>query len=148
MKKKFSGVLGTSAPGSLFVEVPFDVKAVFGRARPPVKVTIGKHTWRSTLAVYDGKTYVGVRKSNREAAGVAVGERVTVTLEGDDGPRVVTPPSDLAAALAGDRQAATAWAKLSYTHQREHVDALADAKHIETRLRRLARTLEMLARSR
>ncbi|MBI3269336.1 MAG: DUF1905 domain-containing protein [Planctomycetes bacterium] len=146
MKKTFRGVLGTDDPGSLFVEVPFDVKAVFGRARPPVKVTIGKHTWRSTLSVYGGKSYVGVRKSNRDAAGVTVGERVTVTIESDDEPRIVTPPPELAVALAGDARAAAGWARLSYTHQREHADAIAEAKRPETRERRVARALEMLRR--
>ena len=35
-----------------FIEIPLDVRAVFGRARPPVTVTMNGYTYRSTVAVY------------------------------------------------------------------------------------------------
>jgi uncharacterized protein YdeI (YjbR/CyaY-like superfamily) len=79
---------------------------------------------------------------------VGAGETVTVVMERDTEPRVVTPPADLAAALDADEAAKAAWAKLSYTHQKEHVLAIEEAKKPETRARRLARTLEVLGGSR
>ena len=36
------GTTGTS------FRIPFDLKEAFGRARPPVNVTIRGHTWRTT----------------------------------------------------------------------------------------------------
>jgi hypothetical protein len=66
-------------PGA-FVEVPFDVREAFGRARARVLVTINDHTWPTTIAVYGGKYYVGVSRANRETGGVAVGDKVVVTL--------------------------------------------------------------------
>ena len=65
MVKRFKTKLGSTGPRSLFIEVPFDVKAAFGKARPPVVVVINKHSYRSTIAVYAGRSYVPVRKSMR-----------------------------------------------------------------------------------
>lgn len=65
-------------------------------------------------------------------------------MEVDTAPRTVEVPADLAAALAADPAAATAWAALSYSHQRRHVEALLAAKKPETRERRVASTLDAL----
>ena len=53
-------------------------------------------------------------------------------------------PADLAEALAGDPAAGAAFERLSYTHRREHIEALLEAKKPETRARRLERTMQML----
>jgi hypothetical protein len=37
--------------GGNLVEIPFDVKATWGKARAPVAATINGHTFRSTVAV-------------------------------------------------------------------------------------------------
>jgi hypothetical protein len=131
--------------GACFFEVPFDVKAAWGRARMPVVVAIKTHRYRSTVAVYDGRYYIPVRRENRVAAGVDGGDKVQVTLTPDLAPRTVETPPDLARALAKDKHARSRWAKLSYTHQKEHVLAIVRAKRPDTRRRRLARTLELLA---
>ena len=68
-KKRFKAKLGTEDAGSLFFEVPFDPKVVFGATRARVKVTLNAHVYRSTVAVYGGRFYIPVRKSNRDAAG-------------------------------------------------------------------------------
>ena len=143
-KHSFQATLGSDDPGSLFIEVPFDVKAAFGKARPPIKVTVNGHTYRSTIAVYAGRSFIPVRKSNRDAAGVAVGDVVAVTIQADDAPRTVEPPPALAKALAKNARARAAWAKLSFSHQREHADHVAGAKQPETVARRVKKTIETL----
>ena len=142
--KTFRVRLGTEGAGSLFFEVPFDIKAAFGKARPPIKVTINGHTYRSTPAIYGGRTYVPVRASNRDAAGVKVGDAVIVTLELDTAAREVKPPIALARALKADPRARAGWEALSYSHKKEHADAITSAKKPETREARLQRTLKML----
>src|SRR5687767_5452308 len=47
-----------------FVKVPLDVRAAFGRARPAVRVTIGTHTFRTTVAVYGGEYYLGINRAH------------------------------------------------------------------------------------
>jgi hypothetical protein len=127
------------------IALPFDAREVFGRARAPVAVTIGKHTFRSTTASMGGVRFIPINRRNREAAGVTEETRsVDVEIALDTAPRTVTLPRDLADRLDGDLRAA--WDRLSYTHQREHVEAIAEAKRPETRARRIERTLEALAR--
>src|SRR3546814_18954521 len=81
-----------------------------------------------------GVTFVPLRRSNRETAGVAGGDTIEVTLTLDTAPRTVTPPTDLVAAIhAAGLEAA--WAKQSYTRQREADAAVEGANKPETRAR-------------
>ena len=126
-----------------FIPVPFDPKAAFGKVRAPVKVTLHGYTYASTIASMGDGPCIPLRKSHRDAAGLDGTETVEVTLALDDAPRTVTAPKDLVAAL---KKAGTldAWKALSYTHQREHVAAIEEAKAAETRARRIAKAVEMV----
>ena len=137
----FEVTMDSSAGGPL--EVPFDIREIFGQAKPPVVVTINGFTYRSTVAVYGGKYYVPLKRANAEAAGVKEGVPVTVAIEPDRAPREVDVPADFAAALdeAGLRDR---WDALSYSHQREHVEAIEEAKRPETRVRRITKAIEMI----
>lgn len=126
-----------------FIPVPFDPKEVFGKVRAPVKVTVGHFTYRTTIFSMGGVTGVPLRKSNREAAGLTGDETTEIQLELDEEPRVVAAPADLKKALRSAGVTA-AWNALSYTHQREHVEAIEGAKALETRQRRIAAALVML----
>ena len=120
-----------------FIPVPFDPKPVFGRVRAPVKVTLNGYTYRSTIASMGEGPCIPLRKSNREAAGLTGGETIEVRLDLDDEKREVTPPPDLLKALEASPSALDRWNELSFTHQREHVEAIAAAKRPETRQRRI-----------
>lgn len=141
---RFQATPQSAGPGQLFIELPFDPKEKLGRARPKVVVTLNGHSWRSTVFPYSGRFLLSVRKSNRDAAGVKLGDRVKVTLELDTEPRIVEPPPQLKRALARNKVARAGWEALSYTHQLEHADAIAKAKKPETRERRLEKTVAML----
>jgi len=141
--QRFETVLRAEDDG-VFFEVPLDVPAVFGKARAPVRGTINGHPFRSTVAVYGGRSYLPVRKALREAAGVAAGDAVVVELEADEQPRTVDPPPALAAALAADPEARAAFEGLSFTHQREYAEWVAEAKREATRSRRVDQAVEML----
>jgi uncharacterized protein YdeI (YjbR/CyaY-like superfamily) len=67
---------------------------------------------------------------------------VDVLLELDTEERVVEVPNDLAEALAADEKASRGWLRLSFTHQREYVQAILDAKRPDTRAKRVAVALE------
>src|SRR5512145_1016570 len=97
--------------------VPFDLAGAFGRARPPVKVTIRGHTWRTTPGVYGGVGHVVVNRAVKAATGVDAPDRVRVVMELDDEPRTVQVPADLRAALREDPAAKEAFSKLSYSHR-------------------------------
>jgi Bacteriocin-protection, YdeI or OmpD-Associated/Domain of unknown function (DUF1905) len=122
--------------------VPFDLTDAFGRARPPLLVTIRGHTWRTTPGVYGGVGHIVVNRSVKAATGVDAGDRVRVSLDLDTAPRTVRIPADLRAALAEDAAAKAAFSKMSYTHRREYVEWITEAKRPETRARRIAQTVE------
>jgi hypothetical protein len=127
-----------------FLRVPFDPKPVFGRVRAPVRVTIDGYTYRSTIASMGDGPCIPLRRSHREAAGLVDGKPVDVTLDLDEEKRVVTLPADLRKALRASPSAWDRWREISYSHQREHLEAIAEAKKPETRTRRIARAVEML----
>jgi hypothetical protein len=141
----FTATLGENEPGSIaLVELPFDPKETFGKARAPVVVTVRGVVLRTTVSVYGGRSYIGFRREIREQAKLAPGMKVKIRIELDTEPRVVEPPPDLAKALGRSKEAKAAWDALSFTHRREHVEALESAKRPETRASRLEKTLEML----
>ena len=127
--------------GTMF-RIPFDLEEAFGRARPPVKVTIRGHMWRTTPGVYDGVGYVVVNRDVKAATGVDAPERVRVAMELDTEPRAVRVPADLRAALRANEAAGNAFARLSFSHRREYVEWVEEAKRPETRTRRIAATVE------
>lgn len=147
MAKRFRVVLEKAEDSSACgITVPFDVQKVFGtKARVPVRGTINGFPYRSSIMPMGGRHMMAVNKQMREGAGVAAGDTVTVVMERDDESRTVDVPPDLAKALRADKAAKAAWEKLSYTHQKEHVRALEEAKRPETRTRRLESTLAMLS---
>ena len=126
-----------------YIPVTFDPKPVFGKTRAPVKVTLNGYTYRSTISTIGGPPCIPLRKSNREAAGLEGGETITVRLELDTAKREVTPPGDFVKALKA-ASAYDGWRALSFTHQREHVEAIVGAKKPETRARRIERAVEMV----
>jgi hypothetical protein len=124
-------------------EVPPDVVARLGSTKKPaVRVTIGPHTYRSTVAVMGGAFLVPLNARNRAAAGVAAGDEIEVGLELDTEPRVVTMPPDLEGAL--DAGARRVFDGLSYTRRREIVEGIEDAKTPATRERRIQRAVAAL----
>jgi hypothetical protein len=142
---RFRAVLELHGKTATGVEVPPEVVESLGAGkRPPVTVTVNGHTWRSTVAPMGGRFLLGVSAENREAAGVAAGDELDVEVELDTAPRVVEVPPDLAAALDADPAVRARFDKLSYSHQRQHVMAVEEAKAAETRARRIAKTVEAL----
>ncbi|MBV9448839.1 MAG: DUF1905 domain-containing protein [Streptosporangiaceae bacterium] len=133
---------GKTATG---IEVPEEIVAALGAGqRPPVRVTLGDYTYRTTVARMGGRFLVGINAEHRANAGVSAGEQVDVEIVPDTEPREVTVPADLAAALAQDAQASAAFDRLSYTHRKEWVRWIEEAKKADTRETRLAKTVDAL----
>ena len=124
-------------------EVPPEVVDRLGAGkRPAVRVTIGPHTYRSTLAVMGGRFMIPLSAENRADAGVAAGDTIDVTLELDTQPRVVVVPADLAAAMNADSR--RAFDALSYSRQRQLVESIEAAKTPATRERRISKAVDDL----
>ncbi len=142
---KFQTTLLKGGGTTMGMVVPPEVVEALGKGkRPPVKVTINGYTYRSTVAVMGGQYMIGVANEHRKPAKVENGGTVDVKLELDTEKREVVVPPELVSALARDKAAKAAWDKLSYSHQRQHVEPIAAAKAEDTRARRVAKTMEML----
>jgi len=126
-------------------ELPIDVRAVYGEARPAVKMTVLGETFRTRVMVYGGRYMLGLWKAVREKHGLRRGQKLEVTLEADRAPRSVAPPPALAGALKKNAAARAGWQAMSFTHQREWAESIRDAKKPETRARRLAKAIEAMA---
>jgi hypothetical protein len=127
-----------------YIPLTFDPKDVFGKVRAPVKVTLNGFSYRSTIAAMGGPPFIPLRASNREAAGLEGGETIDVRLDLDTEKRVVKPPADLVKALKAAGFVWDRWRTLSYTHQREHVEAIEGAKQAETRSRRIQKAVQQI----
>ena len=145
MRRGFSATILEGRGGGAYAEVPFDVEAAFGDKRPPVNATIDGVAFQTRLVRMGSPCHVvGVPKEIRVQLGKGVGDTVEITLEPDATPRVVEVPKDLEQALKKSPKAKDFFEGLSYTHRKEYVRWITEAKKEETRLRRLAKTVEML----
>jgi hypothetical protein len=131
---------GKTATG---LQVPDEVVTALGAGkRPPVVVTVGGHTYRSTVAPMGGAFWIPLAAEHREAAGLSAGDEVDVVVEHDAAPREVALPDDLAAAFDDDVRAF--FDGLAPSHRKEWVRWVEEAKKPETRKARVDRTVESL----
>lgn len=143
----FEGKITLNDGGGAWVEVPDEVVAALGGGgRIPVQATFDGIEYRGSIASMGGCMALGILKNIRGELGKGAGDPVTVTVERDTAERTIEVPDDLATALeeAGLRKV---FDGLSYSHRREHVNAINDAKKPETRARRITKALEMLRAS-
>ena len=131
---------GKTATG---IQVPGDVIEALGAGkRPPVVVILGGYTYQTTVAPMGGAYWIPLAAEHREAAGVRAGEEVDVVVQLDSAPREVPVPDDLAAAF--DDDARTTFDALAYSHRKEWVRWVEEAKKPETRATRIEKTVDSL----
>jgi hypothetical protein len=129
------------------IEVPeASLRELGAGKRPPVLVTVAEYEYRSTIGTMSGRSLIPLSKAHREAAGLAAGDTVDVTLVLDEGPREVEVPAPLTAAL--DREGlAEDFAALSYSTRKELARQVAEAKTETTRDRRIGKVLDLVSRT-
>lgn len=144
-KQTFTAEIKNAGGGGAFVDVPFDVEAVLGSKRPKIKATIDGVPYRGLLVRMGSDCHMLlILKSIREQIGKTFGDKVKVTVELDTEPRVVAVPKDLLMELKKDKEAKVFFEKLSFTHKREYVNWIQEAKKEETRANRVLKAIEML----
>lgn len=144
-RKQFTARIQAESGGGAFVTLPFDVEAEFGSKRPKVSVTFDGVAYRGTAVRMGSPDHMLIiRKDIREQIGKQPGDDVEVTIELDTEPRVVEVPDDFVEALKPFPAALEFFDGLSFTHQKEYVRWITEAKRVETRERRIAKGVEML----
>lgn len=141
-------LIGHSEIDAAGITPPFDVVAVFQRrGRVPVKGTINGFPFRSSLMNMGDGHMMAVNAQMRAGAHCKAGDTVDVVMEFDADERKVEVPAYLKKQIAADPAAKASWEKLSFTHQKEYVRAIEDAKKPETRERRIASMMEALRKN-
>ncbi len=137
---------GRTATG---LRVPDDVVEALGAGkRPPVQVTVGGHSYRTTVAPMGGAFFVPLAAEHREAAGLTAGQEVDVRIELDTAPRETALPDDLAAALDADPGAKTEFESLDGANRYAILWRVHTASTPATRAKRIAAAVEMLREGR
>ena len=134
-----------AAGGGACVFFPYDVEKEFGtRGRVPVRATFDGVPYTGSMIKYGAPQHMlGILKNIREQIGKGPGDMVEVTVAKDEAERTVEAPPEFEKLLKKENVWA-AFDKLSYTHKKEYIRWITEAKREETRANRLATSVEML----
>ena len=142
---KFKARIESASGGGACVFFPYDADKEFGtKGRVPVKATFDGVPYTGSMIKYGAPQHMlGILKNILEQIRKGPGDVVEVTVEKDEAVRTVEVPPELEKVLKKEK----VWAvfdKLSYTHKKEYVRWITEAKREETRANRLAKSVEML----
>jgi hypothetical protein len=129
-----------------FIEFPYDVEQEFGtKGQVKVLVTFDGYEYRGSLAKMGYPVHrLGLTKEVRNAIGKNAGDSVHVTVKKDEAPRIVEIPDDFGNLLNQNPEVEAYFEGLSFTHRKEYVRWIVEAKKQETREKRLQKAIEML----
>jgi len=130
-------------PNAACVSIKGDVKAVFGRANPKVKIYFDGHLYRGSISNMGWGPMVVMPQEVREKVSKVNGDIVHVRIELDTDERVVDVPEPLLRALNENGLVET-FNSLSYTNRKELARSVSEAKREETKLKRLAKAVEFV----
>ena len=143
-KLRIDATLEPRGPAAAIVLDDAQVASLGGDKKTfPVTVSVNGTTVSLRLARMGGESLIGFSKAARTDAGVEIGGTYRVVIELEAGERRVDVPNDLATALTAghvDKQ----FAELAYSHRKEYVRWITEAKKPETRARRITQTVEMV----
>jgi hypothetical protein len=136
---------GGSTGGGACVFFPYDVEKEFGtKGRVPVKVTFNGVAYAGSMIKYGFPQHMlPILKAIREKIGKGPGDTVDVVVWKDEEVRTVEIPAAFKALLKKEGLLA-GFEKMSYTHRKEYVRWIAEAKKEETRQNRMVKAVAML----
>jgi Bacteriocin-protection, YdeI or OmpD-Associated/Domain of unknown function (DUF1905) len=145
----FTAEILSAGQGGHAVVVPKEVAAAFSVKRPAVLARVDGVEYRSRLAVYGGKSYLGLRKDLLRQIGRQAGDVVEISLQEDDpdpppAAVEVTEPPEMLAALAENPAAQAAYQALPPSHRREYAKWIGEAKQADTRAERVGKMVKRL----
>jgi hypothetical protein len=148
---EFKARVESVGPGESAAWVSLDLpKAVSAklpsRGTVPIAGTINGFAFRTSV-MPDGKGghSMMVNKAMREGGKVAPGDEVAVAFRVDTASREPVVPADLKKAIAASAKAKALWTDITPRARGEWVEHVEGSKKPETRVRRIAKTVERLA---
>lgn len=150
MKKEieFTGIIKQNGDmNAAFVEFPFSVKELFSK-KGQVKIKAifdGKVEYRGSLAKMKSDCHIlGLTQEVRKQLGKNFGDEVFVSLIEDKEERTVEIAEDVALIFNENPDAKSLFDTMSYTHRKEYIRWIEEAKKTETRENRKVRMIEMI----
>lgn len=141
---RFTATLEDAGGGGVYMAFPYDVKKEFGKGRVPITCTIDGEPYRGTMVKYGTPFHIIiVLKAIRLKIKKGAGDKVKVVLKEDTAVRTVDVPADFKKLLKKNKLE-SGFDKMSFTHRKEWMLWINDAKKEETRLRRMERAIEKL----
>ena len=141
---KFNATIQPAGGGGAYVSFPYNVQEEFGKSRVPIQCTIDGEPYRGTMVKYGNPEHmIVVLKEIREKIGKGVGDEVKIWLREDKEERTIDAPEGLLMLLKKNKLQ-DKFDKLSFTHRKEYIKWIKDAKKEETRLSRIEKTIEKI----
>jgi uncharacterized protein YdeI (YjbR/CyaY-like superfamily) len=132
--------------GWVIVHIPFDVAKVWGkRGQLRVQGTINGFEFRNALfPTGKGEHFLLVNKKMQSGGKTAPGLAAKFRLHPDTAPREIAPSKELLRELGRSRRLLKFYESLNYSRRHEISKWIAEAKHEETRQRRIQQITERL----
>ncbi len=138
-------IVEAASKGGAYIEIPFNVEEVYGAKRVKVKATFDGIEYRGSLVRMGTECHIlGITKAIRKQLGKSIGDTVLVTLKEDTDPRFVEVPLEFKKTLEQNPELLEFWNTLSYSAQKKYGDWMLSAKKEETRIKRIALSIEKL----
>lgn len=144
---EFSATLkSVEGNSALYIDFPYSVEEIYGvKGQVKIKATYDGVPYRGSLVKMGQPCHMLlIRTDIRKQINKNPGDEVWVTVQRDLEERVVEVPEELEELFQANPEARELYDKLSYTHRKEYVQWINDAKRPETRANRLGKTIEML----
>lgn len=130
-----------------FVEFPFSTEELFNK-KGQVKIKAlfdGKVEYRGSLAKMKSDCHIlGLTQEVRKLLNKTFGDEVSVSLAEDKEERVVEIADDIVFVFNENPQAKDLFDKMSYTHRKEYIRWIEEAKKPETRENRKIKMIQMI----
>lgn len=130
-----------------FVEFPFSTEEIFGK-KGQVKIKAvfdDKVEYRGSLAKMKSECHIlGLTQEIRKQVGKTFGDEVSVSLTEDKEERVVEIVEDIVLLFNENHDAKVLFDKMSYTHRKEYIRWIEEAKKPETRENRKVKMIRMI----
>ncbi|CEJ68027.1 hypothetical protein BN1195_00309 [Chryseobacterium oranimense G311] len=150
MKQKieFTGIIKQNGSmNAAFVEFPFSTEELFGK-KGQVKIKAlfdDRVEYRGSLAKMKSDCHIlGLTQDIRKQLGKTFGDEVLVSLIEDKEERTIAIADDIASVFNENPDAKNLFNTMSYTHRKEYIRWIEEAKKPETRENRKIRMIEMI----
>ncbi|WP_343660450.1 YdeI/OmpD-associated family protein [Chryseobacterium sp.] len=130
-----------------FVEFPFSTEELFSKkGQVKIKAVFDeKVEYRGSLTKMKSDCHIlGLTQEVRKQLGKTFGDEVSVSLIEDKEERMVEIADDIASVFDENPEAKTLFDKMSYTHKKEYIRWIEEAKKPETRENRKTKMILMI----